>query len=83
MAASTPPSTDILAADAKLTPWWWEAAPRPDHSRVPIPRRVDVAIVGSGYAGLSAALTLARAGREVAVFEAGDPASGPAAVAAA
>lgn len=76
MAASTPRSTGILAADAKLTPWWWEAAPRPDHSRVPIPRRVDVAIVGSGYAGLSAALTLARAGREVAVFEAGDPGFG-------
>ncbi|HLJ21056.1 MAG TPA: FAD-binding oxidoreductase, partial [Stellaceae bacterium] len=29
-----------------------------------------MAIVGAGYAGLSAALTLARAGREVAVFEA-------------
>lgn len=37
-----------------------------------------MAIVGAGYAGLSAALTLARAGREVAVFEAtriGDGAS--------
>ncbi len=76
MVSSAHKPDDIFTPDAKFTPWWWETAPRPDHSQVPIPRRVDVAIVGSGYAGLSAALTLSRAGREVAVFEAGDPGFG-------
>ncbi len=53
-------------------PYWWEAAPRPHISRSPLPERIDVAIVGGGYAGLAAALTLACAGREVLVLEAGD-----------
>ena len=35
-----------------------------------LPATADVAIVGSGYTGLSAALTLARAGRSVIVLEA-------------
>ncbi|MCQ0090963.1 FAD-binding oxidoreductase [Roseovarius sp. M141] len=34
------------------------------------PAKVDVAIIGAGYTGLSAALHLARAGRHVAVFDA-------------
>jgi glycine/D-amino acid oxidase-like deaminating enzyme len=34
-----------------------------------LPRQVDVAIVGAGYTGLSAALTLARHGASVAVLE--------------
>ena len=42
----------------------------------PLPPQVDVAIVGSGHTGLSAALTLARAGRSVAVFDAQDPGEG-------
>ena len=40
------------------------------------PKRCDVAIVGAGYAGLSAALTLARAGRSVVVLEADAPGYG-------
>lgn len=58
------------------TPWWWEAArpaPLPD---LPLPAQVDVAILGAGYAGLTAALVLARAGRRVAVFDAMDPGEG-------
>ncbi len=39
-------------------------------------KRVDVAIVGAGYAGLSAALHLAQMGREVAVVEVDRPGAG-------
>jgi NADPH-dependent 2,4-dienoyl-CoA reductase/sulfur reductase-like enzyme len=44
-------------------PYWWEAAPREAPTDVALPARCDVAIIGAGYTGLSAALTLARAGR--------------------
>ena len=43
-----------------------EPASRPDAA---LPSRVDVAIVGGGYAGLSAARVLARSGARVAVLE--------------
>src|SRR5437868_1661182 len=36
----------------------------------PLPERVDVAVVGAGFTGLSAALTLARGGANCAVLEA-------------
>lgn len=65
-----------FSKELKYDPFWWEAAPR-DHETIERPPPlVDVAIVGSGYTGMSAALTLARAGRSVAVFEAGDPGRG-------
>ncbi len=50
--------------------YWLEGAgPVPDTASHP-PAKVDVAIVGAGYTGLSVALHLARAGRSVAVFDA-------------
>ncbi len=67
----------LFAPDAKYAPYWWEAAPpRAEDAPPALPKRVDVAIVGAGYTGLSAALTLARAGRSVAVLEAGAPGEG-------
>lgn len=59
----------------KMQPWWWEPlAPEP---AAPLPAApVDVAIIGSGFTGLVAALTLLRAGRSVAVLEAGRPGFG-------
>jgi len=61
-----------LAAGFKTTPYWWEAA-RPEATpEVPLPNRVDVAIVGSGYCGLSAAIELSAAGRSVLVLDAGE-----------
>jgi glycine/D-amino acid oxidase-like deaminating enzyme len=66
----------LLAADFRPDPYWWIAAPRSADEPPPLPARVDVAIVGSGNTGLVAALDLARAGRSVAVLEAGDPGSG-------
>jgi len=66
----------------KYTPYWWEAA-SPVMDNAPdewldqeIDAACDVVVVGAGYAGLSAALTLARAGKSVQVFDAGDPGRG-------
>lgn len=56
-------------------PYWWEAAPRP-HVSPALPKRSDVVIVGSGFTGLSAALTLLRHGRSVVVLERGVPGYG-------
>ena len=39
------------------------------HSQVNLPQEVDVAIVGSGYTGLHAALCLRRAGYSVSILE--------------
>ncbi|ONI93065.1 FAD-dependent oxidoreductase [Saccharothrix sp. ALI-22-I] len=54
----------------KFTPYWLDTVPQgPDRSRTEIGGHVDVAIVGAGLTGLSAALHLARKGADVQVFE--------------
>src|SRR5688572_21993397 len=60
----------------KNTPYWWEAAPVMPLPPQPLSRKLDVAIIGAGYAGLSAGLVLARAGRSVAAFHAMSPGEG-------
>ena len=68
---------DLLAGDFQEEPWWWHAAPRPAQSSVDnFPDSADVVVVGSGFTGLSAALTLAKAGREVVVLDAQAPGYG-------
>lgn len=57
-------------------PYWWEATPRETEAPVGLPRQADIVVIGAGYAGLSAALTLARAGRSVVVCEAQSPGFG-------
>lgn len=60
----------------KNTPYWWEEAPVRPLPRQPLAKKLDVVIVGAGYAGLSAGLALAREGRSVAAFDAMNPGEG-------
>lgn len=60
----------------KTTPYWWEDAPVEPLPEKPLEQAADVAIVGAGYTGLSAALVLVRAGRSVAVFDRQHPGEG-------
>jgi len=54
----------------KLTPYWLDSStPGPDRSATEVGGNVDVAVVGAGLTGLSAALHLARKGAKVAVLE--------------
>src|SRR5258708_16762170 len=53
---------DIFHRDFTPTPYWWEAYRPSAGELVEVPRAAWVAIVGGGYAGLSAALELARHG---------------------
>lgn len=54
----------------KFTSYWLDTAPAtPDRSQTEIGGEVDVAIVGAGLTGTSAALHLARKGARVAVLE--------------
>src|SRR5260370_5030464 len=49
--------------------WLETVATPPAKSAQDLPDSIDVAVVGAGYCGLSAARTLARRGVKVAVFE--------------
>jgi glycine/D-amino acid oxidase-like deaminating enzyme len=54
----------------KFTPYWLDTStPGPDRSNTEIGGDVDVAVVGGGLTGVSAALHLARKGAKVALFE--------------
>jgi glycine/D-amino acid oxidase-like deaminating enzyme len=59
----------VLTPDFKATPYWWDEAPRPPAESSPLPTQADVVVVGSGYTGLSACLTLLQAGRQVLVLD--------------
>jgi glycine/D-amino acid oxidase-like deaminating enzyme len=55
----------------KTTPFWTDDYPRPSDLPVAaeLPTETDVAIIGGGYTGLSAARTLAKGGTSVVVLE--------------
>src|SRR5277367_6187268 len=50
--------------------YWLTTATMPVADPKPLPENVDVAIIGAGFTGLSAARTLAKRGATVAVLEA-------------
>src|ERR1700693_4269399 len=49
--------------------YWLTTADFPKTEPRPLPNRVEVAVIGAGFTGLSAARTLARRGAKVAVLE--------------
>ena len=56
----------------KLVPYWLDTVePFAGGEPGPVAGNVDVAVIGGGFTGLSAALALARSGASVAVLEAG------------
>lgn len=66
----------IWSKGHKETSYWLEGLDLlSDFHQLPV-CKVDVAIVGSGYTGLNAALQTARGGRSTVVLEAGDPGFG-------
>lgn len=75
-------SAHALAAGARSSgtliyrPYWWDAAPRETGNSSTLPQACDVLVVGSGFTGLSAALTLLDKGRSVIVVDSGAPGFG-------
>lgn len=53
--------------------WAATASPPADYSRLAGSHTCDVAIIGAGFTGLSAAIHLARSGHEVTVLDAAEP----------
>jgi glycine/D-amino acid oxidase-like deaminating enzyme len=52
----------------QFTPYWWQDQPQYRNTEV-LPAKADCVVVGAGFTGLSAALTLAQAGRHVIVLD--------------
>ena len=66
--------TDAPSTGYVRRPYWHEAyAPIADPTPQPLPQRVDVCVIGAGYTGTIAALTLARGGASVAVLDRHEP----------
>src|ERR1700690_3387675 len=57
-------------ADFQESTYWLTTAAMPDGTPGDLPPTTDVAVIGAGYTGLSAARTLAKRGAIVAVLEA-------------
>jgi glycine/D-amino acid oxidase-like deaminating enzyme len=63
--------TAIFHPDFAPEPYWWQAYRPQTGDLAEVPREARVAIVGGGYAGLAAALELARHGVDAVVLERG------------
>ena len=66
----------IFHKDFKARPFWWEAHEPKALPEIALPKSVRAAIVGAGYAGLSAALELTRQGLDCIVLDANEPGFG-------
>jgi glycine/D-amino acid oxidase-like deaminating enzyme len=78
MIASEPPALSLRdlasghvrdSSSVTMRPYWWDAAPPLEQPKPSVPARTDVAVVGSGFTGLSAALTLLKKGPGVVVLD--------------
>lgn len=74
MSAKSRSETSHLTANFRNDPYWLDAAGselnKLTGSPETLPVRAEVVVIGAGYTGLSAALELARAGRDVVVLDA-------------
>jgi glycine/D-amino acid oxidase-like deaminating enzyme len=69
-------TNSIFSKDFKAKPYWWEAYQPVALPEITLPKEVPVAIIGAGYAGLNAAIELARNGVESLVLDAAEPGFG-------
>ena len=53
----------------KTTPYWWNELNRNENTLNVLPQSAQVVIIGAGITGLNAALTLAKAGRNIVVVD--------------
>ncbi len=63
----------VLKPDCKDSAYWLDDLPSPPATRAEPLAEVDVAIIGSGYTGMHAAIETARGGRTTLVLDAQDP----------
>jgi glycine/D-amino acid oxidase-like deaminating enzyme len=69
-------SASIFHQDFKAKPFWWETYAPEALETADLPNEARVAIVGAGYAGLSAALALNDEGIDCIVLDAAEPGFG-------
>jgi glycine/D-amino acid oxidase-like deaminating enzyme len=68
--------SQIFHPDFKARPFWWEAYAPETIAPIELPKEIRVAIIGAGYAGLSAALALNQAGLDCLILDANEPGFG-------
>jgi glycine/D-amino acid oxidase-like deaminating enzyme len=65
-----------ISSRFQARPFWWEAYEPKAETLTDVPSQARVAIIGAGYAGLAAALQLAKEGIDAVVLEAAQPGFG-------